>query len=124
MWVTRAKIESLAEQALDELPSEFRELVTNVQIEVRTAPGPEAGKLNRTTDLLGLYVGLTREEMLRTDSGSYLPARIVLYQKNLQRGCRNEAELEGAVRTTLRHELAHHFGFTEDDIRERWPEGA
>lgn len=124
MWVTRARIESLAEQALEELPAEFRDRLTNLHIEVRVAPGPEAGRLNRSGELLGLYVGMTREEMLRSDSGSYLPARVVLYQKNLQRGCRNEAELEAAVRTTLRHELAHHFGFTEDDIREKWPEGA
>jgi predicted Zn-dependent protease with MMP-like domain len=28
------------------------------------------------------------------------------------------------VRLTLRHELAHHFGFDDDDLAAAWPEGA
>ncbi|MBI4346001.1 MAG: metallopeptidase family protein [Elusimicrobia bacterium] len=124
MFVSRARFESMAEEAFEEIPDPFRELLYNVSIEVRSTPGPEAGKWNGSGTLLGLYAGLDRAEMQRTDSGTYMPARVILYQKNIQRDCANEAELEAAIRTTLRHELAHHFGFSDAELKEKWPEGA
>lgn len=124
MFVSRAHFESMAEVVFDGIPDPFRGLLYNVSIEVRSTPGPEAGKWNGSDTLLGLYDGLSRSEMQRTDSGTYMPARVILYQKNLQRGCANEAELEAAIRTTLRHELAHHFGFTDEELKVKWPQGA
>ena len=124
MHVSRARFESFAEDAFADIPDRFRKLLVNVSLEVRLTPGPEAGKWNGSDSLLGLYSGLSRADMLRTDAGSYLPARVILYQRNLQRGCTNEAELETAIRTTVRHELAHHFGFSDAELKEKWPEGA
>ncbi len=71
-----------------------------------------------------LLLGLSRADMRQTDAGTYMPARVILYHKNLQRDCGNEAELEAAIRTTIRHELAHHFGFSDEELKEKWPEGA
>ncbi|MBI4424214.1 MAG: metallopeptidase family protein [Elusimicrobia bacterium] len=122
--MSRARFEALAERALAEIPQPLRDLLYNVDLSVRDAPGEEAGRWRGSHTLLGLYTGLTRGEMLSPDAGTYLPAQVFLYQRNLERGCRGEAELEAAIRTTLRHELAHHFGFTDAELRERWPEGA
>ena len=124
MFISKARFESMADEAFDELPPRFRELLYNVSIEVRTKPGPEAGKWNGSDSLLGLYAGLSRADMKQTDAGTYMPARVILYHKNLQRDCGNEAELEAAIRTTIRHELAHHFGFSDEELKEKWPEGA
>ncbi|MBI5200092.1 MAG: metallopeptidase family protein [Elusimicrobia bacterium] len=124
MFISKARFESMADEAFEGIPEKYRELLYNVSIEVRGIPGPEAGKMNGSANLLGLYTGMTRAEMQSTGSGSYMPSRVILYQKNIQRDCKNEAELEAAVRTTLRHELAHHFGFTDEELKEKWPEGA
>ena len=124
MRLPRAKFEELAERALAEIPERFRTLLYNVEITVRRLPGREAGRWAGSRNLLGLYSGLSREEMLRSDAGTYLPARVTLYQGNLEVGCTDEAELAHRVRLTLRHELAHHFGFTDAELKERWPEGA
>ncbi len=62
--------------------------------------------------------------MLSPNSGSYLPARILLYQRNISELCEDEARLAREIRKTLRHEIAHHFGYSEEDIRRVWPEGA
>ena len=124
MFVSKARFESIADEAFEEIPPRFLELLYNVSIEVRGTPGPEAGKMNGSADLLGLYTGLSRAEMRGNDSGTYMPARVILYQKNIQRDCANEAELEAMIRTTLRHELAHHFGFSDADLKEKWTEGA
>jgi len=124
MKVTRDRFEALAEAALREIPRRFRELIVDLEISVQARPGPEAAGLRGARSLLGLYAGLTRSDMAGPFAGSHEPARIILYQDNIQAFCRDEAELAREVRATLRHELAHHFGFTDEDLRRRWPEGA
>lgn len=121
---TRARFERLADQALGELPPGILSLLYNMEICVRSVPGGEAGRLKGSKNLLGLYKGLKRDEMMSPLSGSYLPARIILYQKNIEALCRTEIDLKRQIRLTLRHEVAHHLGFSEDEIRRRWPEGA
>lgn len=124
MRIPRGRFEQLAEKAVAEIPKQFRDLLYNIEIDVKSVPGPEAGKWRGSSRLLGLYGGLPREAMASPFSGSYLPARIVLYQRNIQSLCETEVDLVKRIRLTLRHEIAHHFGFSEGDIRRRWPEGA
>lgn len=124
MKVARARFEQLTEEALEAIPPAFRELILDVEIAVKALPGPEAGRWRGSRTLLGLYQGLTRAQMASPFSGSHEPARILLYQRNIESFCRGEEELAQRVRTTLRHELAHHFGFTDRELREKWPEGA
>lgn len=121
MKVSRARFEELAEAAYGEIPRYFRDKLHNLSIEVKDSPGREAGG---DKDLLGLYVGPTREELRETGNNELLPARIMLYRNNLQAMTQSEEELMREIRLTLRHEIAHHFGFTDADIEERWPEGA
>ena len=122
-WL-RSRFDRLAHQALDKLPDDILRLLHNIEIDVQAVPGAEAGRLKGSKVLLGLYKGLKREQMMSPLSGSYLPARIILYQKNLEALCRTEVELKRRIELTLRHEIAHHLGFSEEDIRRRWPEGA
>lgn len=124
MRFPRAVFERLAEKALREIPRRFLDLIVDLTIEVKSRPGPEAGRWKGSNNLLGLYHGLRRADMMSPYSGTHPPARIVLYQKNIETLCRDEADLAGQIRTTLRHELAHHFGFTDEELRLRWPEGA
>ena len=124
MKVPRARFERLAEAALADIPGQFRDLIVDLEISVKAAPGPEAGRWRGSQTLLGLYQGLRRADMLSPFAGSHEPARITLYQKNIESLCRDEEELARQIRTTLRHELAHHFGFSDQDLKEKWPEGA
>ena len=114
----------LAEAALADLPEQFRDLIVDLEISVKAVPGAEAGRWRGSKTLLGLYTGLRRADMTSPFSGSHEPARIILYQRNIESLCRDEAELTRQIRVTLRHELAHHFGFSDQDLREKWPEGA
>lgn len=124
MKLTRAAFDRLARLALAQLPKDILKLLYNVEIDVRAMPGVEAGRLKGSKSLLGLYKGLKRQDMMSPYSGSYLPARILLYQRNLEALCPSEAELKSRIQLTLRHEIAHHLGFSEEDIQARWPEGA
>lgn len=124
MRVSRSLFQKLAEESLADIPKAFLKILHNLEIDVRALPGPEAGPWKGSKSLLGLYHGLKREEMRSPLTGTYLPARIVLYQRNIEALCASKEELARQIRLTLRHEIAHHFGFSEEDLREKWPEGA
>lgn len=124
MKIPRAQFEKLAEEALAEVPRPFLDLLVDLEIAVRARPGREAGRWTKSKTLLGLYKGLSRQEMLSPFSGSHPPARIFLYQENIEAGCGSLPELKKSIALTLCHELAHHFGFTDEDLEKKWPQGA
>ena len=74
--------------------------------------------------LLGLYCGPEREDFLGGGAHGRLPAKVYLYQWNLEDSVGSLEELQKEIRLTLRHELAHHFGFDDDELERVWPEGA
>lgn len=110
------------ELALSRIPEEFRKKIQNLSIESREAPGPEARGMGK--GLLGLYVGLTRQELLNPGEEAPLPGRILIYRRSLEALARDRAELQLEIERTLRHELAHYLGITDDRLEEIWPEGA
>ncbi len=127
--VTPAKFRMMAEAELGRIPPELRALLVNVTIETKEEPGEEAedledGDENDATDLLGLYCGPEREDFLGSAAHGQLPAKVYLYQWNLEDSVGSIEELQKEIRLTLRHELAHHFGFDDDELERVWPEGA
>jgi predicted Zn-dependent protease with MMP-like domain len=107
----------VAEQALDSLPEEFRSRIQNVAILVEDFPPnqspPQTGHRRRL--LLGIFHGVpaTKKSVFDVSLG---PAHIVLYQKNIEAVCSNEAEIRHQIRQTLMHELGHYFGMTEEQL--------
>lgn len=122
--LTPAAFRALAEAELAAIPRRLRELLVNVAIETQDGPGLEAEELAEPGALLGLYAGATRAEMLGNDAHGSLPAKIYLYQRNMEDVSKNARELRAQLRLTLRHELAHHFGFDDEELERVWPEGA
>jgi predicted Zn-dependent protease with MMP-like domain len=47
-----------------------------------------------------------------------LPEVIYIFQEDVEEVCENEAELVEEVRTTILHEIGHHFGMSEGDLEE------
>jgi predicted Zn-dependent protease with MMP-like domain len=122
--LSAGEFHALAEAELAAIPKPLRDLLVNVTIEAKNTPGIEAQNLGAPEDILGLYTGATRAEMLSNDAHGSLPAKVYLYQRNLEDISKNPAELRKELRLTLRHELAHHFGFDDEDLERIWPEGA
>lgn len=122
--VSPAKFRMMAEAELGRIPEELRALLVNVTIETREEPGDEAEGMDGEEDLLGLYCGPEREDFVGGAAHGELPAQVFLYQWNLEDSVGSVEELQKEIRLTLRHELAHHFGFDDDELEEVWPEGA
>ena len=104
--VPAERFEALVAAALDDIPEALGRHMDNVVVQVRDA--------SRQGRLLGLYEGVPL-----TARGNYgglvLPDRITLYRLPILAMCRTEEEVVDQVRTTVVHEVAHHFGI--DDAR-------
>ena len=109
----------VVEETLDSLPQEFRSRIRNVAVLVEDVPpnqpSPQAGQQRRL--LLGLFHGVptTKKSVFDLPTG---PDHIVLYQKNIEAVCSNEAEVRHQIRQTLMHELGHYFGMTEEQLKD------
>jgi predicted Zn-dependent protease with MMP-like domain len=107
--VPPARFEQIVEQAVASLPADLAGVMRNVALVVDHYGGDG--------DLLGLYEGIPLTERL-SDYGGALPDRITLFRRALCAGCDTEDELVAEVRTTVVHEVAHHFGIEDDRLHE------
>jgi predicted Zn-dependent protease with MMP-like domain len=113
--------EAAVRRALDGLPDDFRRHLENVEVEVRGAPsGAELRSLGVEPGgtLLGAYKGVPR-----TDRGMgymfVLPDTITIYKKPIEEYCRRSGvQVDEMVRKVVLHEIAHHYGISDERLRE------
>ena len=103
------RFEAMVREALDGLPAELGELMSNVAVTVEHNAGP--------TGLLGLYRGIPLTRRTSTYAG-VLPDRITIYRRAICEICRNDLEAVDQVRRTVVHEVGHHFGIDDARLRE------
>jgi predicted Zn-dependent protease with MMP-like domain len=103
--------EAAVEEALDSLPDDLRDAMSNVAILIEDEP--PAG-----LPLLGLYEGFP---LNRRGSGyaGVPPDKITIYRGPLERlyGF-DETRLRDQIRRVVLHEIAHHFGISDERLTE------
>ncbi len=117
--MTSREFEKLVEDSLGTIPAELRSLISNVQIVIEDEPSEElldAMGVPEDETLFGLYTGTPLTE--RTAEYSALPDRITIFRRPLLEEFDNPDELRREVARTVIHELAHHFGISEDRLTE------
>jgi predicted Zn-dependent protease with MMP-like domain len=67
--------------------------------------------------LLGLYEGVPLTGRT-TGYNMVLPDKITLFQKSIEKICRNDSEVSLQIQKTLKHEIAHHFGISDERLEE------
>ena len=117
----RDDFETAVSEALDNLPIEFAELMSNVTVQVLETPDPEtlaALDLDpRRSTLFGLYTGVPLDKRGGW-YGNVLPDVIVLYRRPLLAACHTRKSLVRQIQLTLLHEIGHHFGLSDDEMHE------
>lgn len=118
--------ERLAAEAIDALPQPFAEAASAVVIQVAELPTEEmldALEIDDPLELTGLYEGIPLTEKSSFDPPMG-PDVIWLFRQPILAEWRDrgDIELSDLVRHVLVHELAHHFGWSDDDIAlvDRW----
>ena len=104
-------VDDLIDDAVASLPDDLRSFMSNVAIVVEDEP--PAG-----LPLLGLYQGvpLTRRT---TAYAGVPPDRITIYRGPLERLTGGDPDrLREQVRRVVLHEIAHHFGISDERLRE------
>ncbi|MGH9106244.1 MAG: metallopeptidase family protein [Acidimicrobiales bacterium] len=107
----------LVAEALDAIPERLGNLMDNVAVFVEDWPTPAQLAGKRGT-LLGLYQGvdLTRRSPLAYTGA--MPDRIVIFRGPISRLAGSKEELVHIVSTTVVHEVAHHFGISDERLAE------
>ena len=101
-----AAFDQLVSDALDELPEDIRDLMTNVAVTVED-------ESPRGPNFLGLYEGVPWGRRGPGYAGA-LPDKITIYRFPLERVSGGDPEkLRFLVRRTVFHEIAHHFGISD-----------
>ena len=107
----REQFEAWVVEALDSLPPDIAGLIDNVAVVVEEEPPPGA-------NLLGLYHGIPQTRRSSGYAGA-LPDLITIYRGPLERHYGHDpALLRANVRRTVLHEIAHHFGISDERLRE------
>ena len=108
---TPPDFEPLIQTALDSLPAGLRKRISNVEVVVEDEPPP--GK-----PLLGLYQGIPLTRRGANYSGA-LPDKITIYRRPLERLYGHDPELlSQQIRHVVLHEIAHHFGISDQRLIE------
>ena len=115
----RDEFEAVVAEALDGLPVEFAELMSNISIQVRDDPDVETlrnlGLDPHHHTLFGLYSGVPLDERGGW-YGNVLPDVIILYRRPLLDACPTRRRLVHQIQLTLLHEIGHHFGFSDQEM--------
>ena len=125
-----ARFDELVDEALEDLPEEFAARLDNVDVIVKARPTRrmlhEVG-VGRGGTLLGLYQGVPQTRRT-VEYGNVMPDRILIFRDPIldeaDALCPPEApdeEFEETVRQVVRktvlHEIGHHFGLSDEDLR-------
>jgi len=100
----------LVDKALECVPEEFRDFWENVVVMVEDEPPVDM------PDVMGLYEGVPLVD--RSTDDTILPDCITLYKGPIERASRTPAEVEGEIRDTVLHEIAHFFGLDEGQLEQ------
>jgi predicted Zn-dependent protease with MMP-like domain len=114
------RFEKLVARAVENLPEIFRERLDNIDIVV--ADEPTRAQLSRRErqrgeTLLGLYEGVPLTE--RTHNyGFVAPDIITIFQSSIESICKSDSAIVAEIQKVVRHEIAHHFGISDDRLRD------
>jgi len=115
-----ADIERLARAAYDALPQVFRQPCEGLLIRVADFADEETlteMEIENAFELTGLYQGIALTEKSVMDVATQ-PDSVWLYRRPIldEWAERGDVTLAALVGHVLIHEIAHHFGYSDDDI--------
>ncbi len=110
----------LVAEVVDSLPEPFLDALDNVDVVAEDWPDPNTLRLAGVRSrygLLGFYHGVPLTS--RTSSyGLISPDKISIYRMPIEAQCRTEEEVRELTRRVVLHEIAHHFGISDDRLHQ------
>lgn len=115
--MTNDEFEKIVSDGIDAIDKRFLQKLKNVEVVIEDDPTPfQLEKLRlRGALLFGLYEGIPLTK--REGYGQVLPDKITIFKNPIERVYRTPEEIKKAVADTVWHEIAHHFGMDEHQVR-------
>ena len=118
--MTHQKFEKLVKEGIEAIPEKFLKRLSNVDIVIENEPTLyQLEKLNTRRKqglmILGLYEGVPQTK--RCCYSQVLPDKITIFKNSIESMANSEKEIRKIVKNTVWHEIAHHFGMDEREIR-------
>ncbi|HOB76131.1 MAG TPA: metallopeptidase family protein [Phycisphaerae bacterium] len=120
MHLSDEEFELVVEEAIASIPEGFQRYLEDLVVDIEDMPDKTTCQDVGVRDprgLLGLYRGVPLTKRHVEDPYRY-PERIVIYQRNIERICRTREQMVNQIRKTVLHEIGHHFGLSERQLRE------
>jgi predicted Zn-dependent protease with MMP-like domain len=121
-WLSPPRFEELVEEALDAIPDALWDAIDNVAVTVADWPTRrqlEDADIPPGNLLLGLYEGVPLTA--RTGGYGLVPPDVIsIFRGPILRVCPpgDEDAVREQVRRTVLHEIAHHFGISDERLEE------
>ncbi len=115
--MSESDFEAAVTDALDRIPPELAKTMNNVAVFIEDDYTPQPGE-DPDTVLLGLYEGVPLTERDSWWDAGSLPDRITIYRKPILAICDSLEDVIDEVTVTVVHEIAHHFGISDDRLHE------
>lgn len=118
--MNQKEFEKLVQEAVLELPENFRQKMVNVAVVVEKFPSQNQLKKSGTRKnsfLLGLYQGVP-QTVWGQGFGNHLPDKITIFQDSIERFAKTPDAVKEMVQDVIWHEVAHYFGLDEKRVRQ------
>lgn len=115
-WIDDDAIESMVIDALDRLPQVFRDRLGSVAIVIEDEADAAQLASVGARGLFGLYQGIPRTRL--SADGAPAPSKITIFRGPIVRASPDPDALAALVTETVYHEIAHHFGISDERLNE------
>lgn len=112
------EFEKIVVEGIKAIPKKFLEKLDNIDIVIEDNPTKEQLKelkVRNNNHLLGLYEGVPKTE--RWNYAQVLPDKITIFKVPIERMAKSREEIKEIVKETVWHEIAHHFGMSEEQVK-------
>lgn len=113
------EFEKMVNAGIGAIPKHFLQKLDNVAVVIEDQPTPEQKEklhLRSGWTLFGLYEGVPQTRR-GVNYGSVLPDKITIFKKPIIQAARDKEHIKEIVKDTVWHEIAHHFGMNEEEVR-------
>lgn len=116
--MTNDEFEQLVSEGIGAIPKKFRDLIENVAIVIEDHPSMEQVTKTHLAPgwtLFGLYEGVPKTKRGNPYAVN-MPDKITIFRLPILAQSETPEQVREKVKETVWHEIAHHFGMSDDEI--------
>lgn len=116
MNISSEQFVAIVDEVWQQLPSEFRDQIENTPIVIENEPTKQQlTRVHAEGLLLGLFEGVPKT-VWGQSSASIIPNKITIFKNPIIHVSKDFKDLKITVHVVVMHEIAHYFGYNDNDM--------